>query len=331
MGAAVGVSFAEKFGEQVAGQKPVAAVDVVTYLRGLDLALDQSGLLQLLEVLRDGGLGYGQYFVDLSEKATLLRGKKVQDGHPGRMAHRFGKAGDLFLVFRIAFRCHLFSGVVRKYTNIWPHLQIFPAFFVRCRAGIFRCRGGRRAECRKGYGEFMPLRYSAFDCMPGGDSFCRPISVSAGLTSFDCMWCRFLGRYFQISISFPTFARLYTRNAMNMDKLIETIVSAIEDKKGKNIVSLDLSGFDGAICSHFIVCNADSTTQVCAIADGIEERVLEKLGEKVWRVEGQQNGVWVAMDYVDVVVHIFQTELRGFYKLEELWADAPMVKYEYEE
>ena len=111
-----------------------------------------------------------------------------------------------------------------------------------------------------------------------------------------------------------------------MDKLIETIVSAIEDKKGKNIVSLDLSGFDGAICSHFIVCNADSTTQVCAIADGIEERVLEKLGEKVWRVEGQQNGVWVAMDYVDVVVHIFQTELRGFYKLEELWADAPMVK-----
>ena len=70
-----------------------------------------------------------------------------------------------------------------------------------------------------------------------------------------------------------------------MDKLIETIVGAIEDKKGKNIVSLDLSGFDGAI----------------------------------------------AMDYVDVVVHIFQTELRGFYRLEELWADAPMTKYEYEE
>ena len=55
------------------------------------------------------------------------------------------------------------------------------------------------------------------------------------------------------------------------------------------------------------------------------------MGEKVWRIEGQQNGVWVAMDYVDVVVHIFQTELRSFYKLEELWADAPLVKYEYEE
>ena len=116
-----------------------------------------------------------------------------------------------------------------------------------------------------------------------------------------------------------------------MDKLIETIAGAIEDKKGKNIVSLDLSGFDGAICSRIIVCNADSTTQVGAIAAGIEEKVLEVLGEKVWRIEGQQNAVWIAMDYVDVVVHIFQTELRGFYRLEELWADAPMTKYEYEE
>lgn len=116
-----------------------------------------------------------------------------------------------------------------------------------------------------------------------------------------------------------------------MEKLIQTIVSAIEDKKGKNIVSLDLSGFDGAVCSHFVVCNADSTTQVAAIADGIEEKVHEVLGEDVWRVEGKQTGLWVAMDYVDVVVHIFQTELRDYYKLEELWADAPTIRYEYEE
>lgn len=116
-----------------------------------------------------------------------------------------------------------------------------------------------------------------------------------------------------------------------MEKLIRTIVSAIEDKKGKNIVSLDLSGFDGAVCSHFVVCNADSTTQVAAIADGIEEKVHEVLGENVWRVEGKQTGLWVAMDYVDVVVHIFQTELRDYYKLEELWADAPTIRYEYEE
>lgn len=116
-----------------------------------------------------------------------------------------------------------------------------------------------------------------------------------------------------------------------MEKLIRTIVSAIEDKKGKNIVSLDLSGFDGAVCSHFVVCNADSTTQVAAIADGIEEKVHEVLGENVWRVEGKQTGLWFAMDYVDVVVHIFQTELRDYYRLEELWADAPTTRYEYEE
>ena len=113
-------------------------------------------------------------------------------------------------------------------------------------------------------------------------------------------------------------------------QLIDTIVTAIQDKKGKDIVSLDLSGFDGAICSHFVICHADSTTQTCAIADGIEERVREELGEKVWRMEGQQTGLWVAMDYVDVVVHIFQTDLRSFYRLEELWADAPLVRHEYE-
>ena len=116
-----------------------------------------------------------------------------------------------------------------------------------------------------------------------------------------------------------------------MEKLIETIVGAIQDKKGKDIVSLDLSGFDGAICLHFVVCNADSTMQVAAIADGVEEAVEEKLGEKVWRVEGKQTGLWVAMDYMDVVVHIFTTELRSFYKLEELWADAPLKRYDYEE
>ena len=116
-----------------------------------------------------------------------------------------------------------------------------------------------------------------------------------------------------------------------MEKLIDTIVGAIEDKKGKNIVSLDLSGFDGAICSAFVVCNADSTTQVAAIAAGIEEKVQQTLGEKLWRIEGQQSALWIAMDYVDVVVHIFRTDLREFYRLEELWADAPLTRYEYEE
>ncbi|MFI3280378.1 MAG: ribosome silencing factor [Rikenellaceae bacterium] len=115
-----------------------------------------------------------------------------------------------------------------------------------------------------------------------------------------------------------------------MENMIETIVEAIQDKKGKNIVSLNLDGFDGAITSHFIVCNAESTTQVEAISNGIEEAMIGKLGQKVWRVEGRQTALWIAMDYVDVIVHIFQTELRDFYQLEELWSDAPLTKYEYE-
>ena len=118
---------------------------------------------------------------------------------------------------------------------------------------------------------------------------------------------------------------------MDEKVLIEVIAKAIQDKKGKGVVSLDLSGMDGAICSHFVVCNADSTTQVAAIADGIEEKVYETLRENPWRVEGKQTGLWVAMDYIDVVVHIFQSDLRDYYKLEELWADAPMVEYNDEE
>ena len=116
-----------------------------------------------------------------------------------------------------------------------------------------------------------------------------------------------------------------------MKELIEAIVSAIQDKKGKRIASLDLTGFDGAIRSYFVICNADSTTQVGAIAAGIEEKVLEKTGEKVRRVEGLNNSVWVAMDYVDVMVHIFQTEMRDFYRLDQLWADAPRTEYPDEE
>ena len=118
---------------------------------------------------------------------------------------------------------------------------------------------------------------------------------------------------------------------MDEKVLIEVIAKAIQDKKGKGVVSLDLTGMDGAICSHFVVCNADSTTQVAAIADSVEEAVFQHLGEWPWRVEGKQTGLWVAMDYIDVVVHIFQSDLRDYYKLEELWADAPMVEYNDEE
>lgn len=116
-----------------------------------------------------------------------------------------------------------------------------------------------------------------------------------------------------------------------MSKLTETIVQAIQDKKARNIVSLDLSKFDGAVCDTFVICDAASTTQVEAIANGVEQEVEKELGEKVWRVEGLGNSVWVVMDYGDVMVHIFQTELRDFYQLDKLWADAPAAHYESED
>jgi ribosome-associated protein len=112
-----------------------------------------------------------------------------------------------------------------------------------------------------------------------------------------------------------------------MSKLVEEIVTAIQDKKGYGVAVLDLRELDGTVTDAFVVCSADSTAQVEAIERNIEEHVRQTTGEKVWRVEGMQNGVWVVMDYVDAMVHIFLHEMREFYKLEELWADAPLTKY----
>ena len=110
---------------------------------------------------------------------------------------------------------------------------------------------------------------------------------------------------------------------------IKTIVEAIQDKKGKNICTLDLTKIGTSICDHFVVCNADSTPNVLAIADNIEEEMIVKCNTKVLRQQGKENAFWIIMDYSDIVVHIFQTEYREFYRLEDLWADA--VKKTYEE
>lgn len=112
-----------------------------------------------------------------------------------------------------------------------------------------------------------------------------------------------------------------------MNQMIATIVEAIDDKKGRGIVALDLSRTEGAIYSAYVICSADSSTQASAIADGVEQAMREKLGERLFREEGRQNAYWIALDFVDVAVHIFQTEARDFYKLEQLWADAPATRY----
>lgn len=110
--------------------------------------------------------------------------------------------------------------------------------------------------------------------------------------------------------------------------LLQVIADAMLEKKGQDVVSLDLRPIGTAISDYFMVCNADSTPAVVAIADNIEERVLEKCRRKVIRTQGKENAFWVIMDYGDIVVHIFQTPYRAFYRLEDLWADADKTQYE---
>jgi len=112
------------------------------------------------------------------------------------------------------------------------------------------------------------------------------------------------------------------------NKELKVIADAMLEKKGQDVVSLDLRSIGTAISDHFIVCSADSTPAVVAIADNIEERMIEKCKRKVARSQGKENAFWVILDYGDIVVHVFQTPYRAFYRLEELWADADKTVYE---
>jgi ribosome-associated protein len=109
-------------------------------------------------------------------------------------------------------------------------------------------------------------------------------------------------------------------------ELIDTVIFAMKDKKSENIVHLNLDKLSKSVCSSFIVTSADSTVQVKAIADNVEEEVLKKLNEKVWRRQGDENALWIILDYGSVVAHVFQTNCRKYYALEDLWADAESVK-----
>ena len=111
-------------------------------------------------------------------------------------------------------------------------------------------------------------------------------------------------------------------------KILKTIVQAIQEKKGENIISLDLRKIHEAVSDFFIVCEANNTTQIKAIAEFIEEEVKEKCDELPYRHEGKQALQWVIIDYINVVVHIMLPESRKFYKLEELWSDAVQEEHE---
>ncbi|MDD4149729.1 MAG: ribosome silencing factor [Bacteroidales bacterium] len=107
--------------------------------------------------------------------------------------------------------------------------------------------------------------------------------------------------------------------------LLKTINNAILDKQGEQLLNLDLTKIENAVAKHFVICHANSSTQVNAIANNIEAMVKKNLDERVWKKEGYSNSEWILLDYANVVVHVFQTQAREFYKLEKLWADAETI------
>ena len=110
-------------------------------------------------------------------------------------------------------------------------------------------------------------------------------------------------------------------------RIFKLIIKAIQEKKGEQILSLDLRKIPEAVSDYFIVCQATTTIQVKAIADHVEDTIKKQLGELPYRHEGYHALQWVLIDYVNVVVHVMQPEARKFYKLEEMWSDAPLQEY----
>ncbi|OAB76195.1 ribosome silencing factor [Cochleicola gelatinilyticus] len=112
------------------------------------------------------------------------------------------------------------------------------------------------------------------------------------------------------------------------DQLITQIIIGIEDVKGQDIEILDLREIENTVCDYFIICNGTSNTQVNAIVNSVQKTVSKALKEKPWHVEGSDNSEWILMDFVHVVVHVFQKHIREFYDIEGLWGDAKSVKIE---
>ena len=111
-------------------------------------------------------------------------------------------------------------------------------------------------------------------------------------------------------------------------KIFKCIIKAIREKKGENIVALDLRKIPEAVADFFVICEATNTTQTKAISDFIEDTVRDECGETPYKHEGHQGRQWIIIDYVNIVVHIMHSETRKFYKLEEMWSDAELEEYD---
>lgn len=118
-----------------------------------------------------------------------------------------------------------------------------------------------------------------------------------------------------------------TKNTSS-DDLLALVIKGIEDVKGLDIDILDLRELDNRMCDYFVICNGNSNTQVNAIVSSIQKVVSKDIKEKPWHVEGTENGEWVLMDYVSIVVHVFQKHIREYYNIEGLWGDAKITSIE---
>lgn len=115
------------------------------------------------------------------------------------------------------------------------------------------------------------------------------------------------------------------KKAVSNDELLTQIIKGIEEVKGDNIDILDLREIDNTVCDYFVICDGTSNTQVNAIANSIQKIVSKALADKPWHVEGTENAEWILMDYVNVVVHVFQKRIREYYQIEDLWGDAQRI------
>lgn len=117
-----------------------------------------------------------------------------------------------------------------------------------------------------------------------------------------------------------------TKKLNQTQQLIEVVIKGLQDVKGEDIVCIDLKGIDNAVCEYFIVCTGTSNTHVNALAGSVQKEVRSTLQDRPWHKEGFGNSEWILLDYVNVVVHVFQKEARDFYNLEGLWGDAKISK-----
>ena len=107
----------------------------------------------------------------------------------------------------------------------------------------------------------------------------------------------------------------------------ELAIHGMQEKKGNDLVRLDLRNINSSVADYFVICHADSATQVKAIANSVEEEIYKAVKQDPWRKEGLEYGEWILLDYIDVVIHIFRTDKREFYGVEDLWGDAEIKSY----